>query len=119
MSRNEPPDPIDVSVGAQIKSRRLAQGLNQTQLGAAIGVTFQQVQKYERGTNRVSASMLHRITKSLGCRVQDVFPGADDAATGPALDPIASQTIQAMGQLSKDNRRLVLALARALADKAS
>ena len=52
------PDPIDVAVGARIRNRRLWLGLSQTQLADALGVTFQQVQKYERGANRVSASML-------------------------------------------------------------
>jgi len=54
------PDPIDVGVGARIRIRRREIGVSQTSLGEHLGLTFQQVQKYERGTNRVSASMLVR-----------------------------------------------------------
>jgi len=59
------PDPIDVEVGARIRARRSAIGMSQAHVAEAIGVTFQQVQKYERGTNRVSASMLVKIAKVL------------------------------------------------------
>ena len=52
------PDPIDVAVGARVRIRRRWLGFSQTQLATALGITFQQVQKYERGANRVSASML-------------------------------------------------------------
>ncbi len=50
--------PIDVHVGARVRQRRVLLGMNQTKLGDALGLTFQQVQKYERGTNRISASKL-------------------------------------------------------------
>jgi len=59
------PDPVDLHVGARVKLRRLLLGLSQSQLGDAIGMTFQQVQKYEKGENRISASMLHRISHVL------------------------------------------------------
>ena len=61
----EGPDPIDVAVGARIRARRKEIGMSQTELGKAIGVSFQQVQKYERGWNRVAASTLFRIAKAL------------------------------------------------------
>ena len=63
------PDPIDVSVGARMRMRRRTLGLTQTALAEALGITFQQVQKYERGANRVSASMLVRAAKRLDCPV--------------------------------------------------
>jgi len=59
------PDPIDVAVGARVRVRRRVLGLSQTQLANALGITFQQVQKYERGANRVSASMLVKIAAKL------------------------------------------------------
>ena len=59
------PDPIDVAVGARVRIRRRWLGLSQTQLAQALGITFQQVQKYERGANRVSASMLVKIAAKL------------------------------------------------------
>lgn len=63
-------DPIDRHVGARLRLRRNEVGLSQDQLGKATGLTFQQIQKYERGTNRVSASKLYHIAKLL-----DVVPG--------------------------------------------
>lgn len=114
MSRNDPPDPIDLFVGAQIKMRRTALGLNQSELGRAVGVTFQQIQKYERGSNRVSASMLYRITRHLGCQVGDVFPEAGETQDGSALNPATRQTIRALTALSGEHRHLVLSVARAL-----
>ncbi len=59
------PDPIDVAVGAHIRIRRRWLGFSQTKLADALGITFQQVQKYERGANRVSASMLVKIAAKL------------------------------------------------------
>jgi transcriptional regulator with XRE-family HTH domain len=59
------PDPIDVAVGARIRARRLELGMSQTKLANALGLTFQQVQKYERGDNRVSASTLVRSARAL------------------------------------------------------
>lgn len=59
------PDPLDVAVGARIRIRRRWLGQSQTQLATALGITFQQVQKYERGANRVSASMLVRCASKL------------------------------------------------------
>lgn len=58
-------DPIDVAVGARVRIRRRWLGFSQTQLATALGITFQQVQKYERGANRVSASMLVKIAVKL------------------------------------------------------
>ena len=59
-------DPIDVGVGARIRIRRRELGVSQGLLAEHLGLTFQQVQKYERGANRVSASMLVRIAERLG-----------------------------------------------------
>ena len=60
-------DATDIHVGRRVRAERNRCGLSQTTLGQAIGVTFQQVQKYERGSNRISASMLMRIARTLGC----------------------------------------------------
>ncbi len=61
------PNPVDVHVGARLRVRRTLLGMSQTTLGEAIGLTFQQMQKYEKGTNRISASRLFDL-----CRVLDV-----------------------------------------------
>jgi len=55
------PDPIDIHVGARLRLRRNLIGLSQDHLGKALGLTFQQIQKYERGTNRISASRLYQV----------------------------------------------------------
>ena len=59
------PDPIDIEVGARVRLRRKHLSMSQSALAAALGLTFQQVQKYERGSNRVSASMLVKIAVKL------------------------------------------------------
>ena len=60
------PDPVDVEVGQRIRIERLQSGLSQTSLAEQLGVTFQQVQKYEKGVNRVGAGRLTKIAKVLG-----------------------------------------------------
>jgi transcriptional regulator with XRE-family HTH domain len=65
---------IDAAVGLRMAARRSALGLSQTALAVELGVSFQQVQKYEKGANRVSASRLHQVATVLGCSVADFFP---------------------------------------------
>src|ERR1044071_7256247 len=72
------PDPVDVEVGQRIRIQRLQSGLSQTSLAEQLGVTFQQVQKYEKGVNRVGAGRLTKIAKVLGVPVSTFF-GAHDA----------------------------------------
>lgn len=69
------PDPIDRHVGTRIRGRRVGLRISQTKLGQSIGVTFQQIQKYESGTNRVGASNLYKIAKALGVDVSFFFEG--------------------------------------------
>jgi transcriptional regulator with XRE-family HTH domain len=71
----EGPDPIDRHVGTRIRGRRVGLRISQTKLGQSIGVTFQQIQKYESGTNRVGASNLFKIAKTLGVEVAFFFEG--------------------------------------------
>jgi transcriptional regulator with XRE-family HTH domain len=70
--------PTDKYVGSRVRMRRLMLGLSQTQLGETLGVSFQQVQKYEKGTNRVSASRLQRISEILQVEVPFFFEGLPD-----------------------------------------
>lgn len=81
-------DPIDRFVGARIALRRAGLGLSQVALSGLIGVSFQQVQKYETGTNRVSASRLFQIATALGAPVADFFPAGE--AEGEDLDWLSS-----------------------------
>jgi transcriptional regulator with XRE-family HTH domain len=67
------PNPVDVHVGARVRTRRLLIGMNQETLARALGLTFQQVQKYEGGANRVSASRLSQIADILGVPISYFF----------------------------------------------
>jgi transcriptional regulator with XRE-family HTH domain len=67
----------DVEVGQRIRARRMAKGMSQTELGALLGVTFQQVQKYEKGVNRVGAGRLVRVAESLEVPVSFFFGATD------------------------------------------
>ena len=69
------PDPVDVEVGHRIRIERLSRGLSQTALDNQLGVTFQQVQKYEKGVNRVGAGRLTKIAEVLGVPVSTFFSG--------------------------------------------
>lgn len=70
------PNPIDRHVGSRVRMRRMLVGMSQEKLGDALGVTFQQIQKYEKGTNRISASRLQTIAKVLGVPVEFFFEGS-------------------------------------------
>ncbi len=81
------PHPIDVHVGERVRITRLAARMSQTALADAGGVSFQQVQKYEKGTNRISASRLFQFAEILGVEVAHFFRGAEVRNRGgPALD---------------------------------
>src|SRR5690348_1507474 len=84
------PDPIDVEVGRRIRLQRLARGLSQTELGNELGVTFQQVQKYEKGANRVGAGRLSRIAEALDVSVSqllgDTVNARSDVPAGQRLE---------------------------------
>ena len=74
------PNPVDLHVGARIRLRRKILGVSQERLADALGLTFQQVQKYERGSNRVSASKLYEIAGALQAQVSYFFEGLADPA---------------------------------------
>ncbi len=76
------PDPIDKYVGSRIRMRRIMLGMSQEKLGDALGLTFQQIQKYEKGTNRVGASRLQQIADVLQVHVSFMFEGAPGGAGG-------------------------------------
>lgn len=73
--RGEEPNPIDIYVGARLKIARIQAGASQEALAAAVGVTFQQMQKYERGANRISASRLFNIAQALAIDGEYFFSG--------------------------------------------
>lgn len=80
MSRTENEQAIDIHVGRRVRERRIMQGLSQTGLAERFGITFQQMQKYESGTNRVSASRLWRLSEELDVPVAWFFIGIGEPA---------------------------------------
>src|SRR5437660_7840991 len=72
------PNPIDKYVGSRVRMRRMMLGMSQEKLGDALGLTFQQVQKYEKGANRIGASRLQQISLTLQVPVAFFFEGAPD-----------------------------------------
>ena len=77
-------NPVDVHVGGRVRLRRMLMGMSQEKLGESLGLTFQQVQKYEKGANRIGASRLFELARILGVTVQYFFEeltGADEDAT--------------------------------------
>jgi transcriptional regulator with XRE-family HTH domain len=79
MARISGRDEVDIYVGARIGLRRSALGLSQSALAQQLGISFQQVQKYETGQNRISASRLHRAATVLGTSVETFFPPVETA----------------------------------------
>jgi transcriptional regulator with XRE-family HTH domain len=85
------PNPVDKYVGSRVRMRRIMLGMSQEKLGEALGLTFQQVQKYEKGTNRVGASRIQQISEILQVPVSFLFEGgpsgmanADGVREGPS-----------------------------------
>lgn len=73
-----PCNPVDRHIGTRIRQRRKALGISMQALGTALGISYQQVQKYERGTNKIAASLLYEITRQLCFPVAAFYAGLDD-----------------------------------------
>jgi len=87
MAPRKQPNPIDVHVGSRLKLRRTMIGMTQEKLGEQLGVTFQQVQKYEKGVNRIGASRLQEISRVLDVPVSFFFEDVrQDSASAPERD---------------------------------
>ena len=78
---------IDGHVGSRVRTRRTLLGLSQEMLGEALGISFQQLQKYERGSNRISASRLYHLSKILDVPVSYFYEDMADEQTGPQTQP--------------------------------
>jgi transcriptional regulator with XRE-family HTH domain len=128
MTRRDP-NYIDVHVGSRIRMRRQLVSMSQEKLGELLGITFQQVQKYEKGANRISASRLYFAAKTLGVPVHFFFeglPGTDGTEgmkegdghndlMANLLTPEGIQLAKAFGEI-KDagKRRMIVSMARAI-----
>ena len=121
------PHYVDQYVGRTIRELRRRRSVSQEKLAEILGLTFQQVQKYEKGSNRVSASKLYEVSQALGVGIDHFFRGVDgEAAPGVAEAPRefthdAPMTVEGreidrlLVELPRRHRRLVLEMARALA----
>lgn len=120
------PDPVDVHVGARVRAARTSHGLSQEELARQIGITFQQLQKYEKGSNRVSCSMLDRICVALdlphsfffeGLRHEDLDeePGAESLRQGTRAGLLMMRFFDKLPMEQKNN---VVGLVKALAESA-
>src|SRR3989442_6235884 len=105
------PDSIDKLVGRNIRIQRLAKGLSQTELANHLGVTFQQVQKYEKGVNRIGCGRLYQIASILGVHVMDFFEGSGKTKPSNARsvqdlisEPQSFHLVQAFSEIN--DRRL-------------
>jgi len=74
------PNPVDVHVGSRVRMQRMLIGMSQEKLGEALGLTFQQVQKYEKGANRIGASRLYEIGAVLGVPIEYFFEGLENGS---------------------------------------
>ncbi len=82
--------PVDVHVGSRIRLRRTLMGMSQERLGDALGLTFQQVQKYERGANRVGASRLFDLSRILDVPISFFYDNMPDSVAGPGHPSMAT-----------------------------
>ncbi|MFP3943842.1 MAG: helix-turn-helix domain-containing protein [Alphaproteobacteria bacterium] len=117
--------PVDVHVGQKIRHRRWLVGMTQQQLASAVGIKFQQIQKYESGANRVSASRLYDISRAMNVPVSYFFEGLEEGAQGEVessadlavlQDKETAEVIRAYYAIRPETRRRLLDLARALAE---
>ncbi len=131
--KKKTPNPIDVHVGSRIRLRRTMLGLSQEKLGERLGITFQQVQKYEKGTNRVGASRLQNIAGILDVPVAFFFedaPGDTSSSEGGLAESPTSYVVNFLSsseglQLNRSFvkianpkiRRRIIDLVKALADE--
>lgn len=121
MSRRSPTE-IDMHVGTVMRARRVELRLSQSDLADRLGVTYQQIQKYECGSNRVSASRLYELSDVLAMPVQNFFPSeavVDEDTRKAVISPDGLRLVQAMdGIRDQSVRRSILALARSVGEAA-
>ena len=131
MANKKQPNPIDIHVGSRVRLRRMMLGMSQEKLGEQLGITFQQIQKYEKGTNRIGASRLQHIARVLSVPVSFFFedaPGGEADAGGLAEHNSANYVVDFLSssegiQLNKafvtikdaKLRRKIIDLVRAIA----
>lgn len=108
----EKPNPVDVHVGARVRLRRTLLGMSQEKLGDAIGLTFQQVQKYERGANRIGASRLYELARVLDVPVSYFFEEFGEAGPSGGLSEQVAEPYQSNPMMKRETLELVRAYLR-------
>ena len=110
----ENPDPVDVHVGSRVRLRRTLLGMSQEKLGSALGLTFQQVQKYERGTNRIGSSRLYQLSRILDVPVSFFFDDMPEVAVnrGNAIAESAQSRFDQQDLSKRETLELVRAYYR-------
>ncbi len=117
--REHRPSPIDVHVGARVRLRRTLLGMSQEKLGEALGLTFQQVQKYERGVNRIGASRLFDLARVLDVPIGFFFDDMPDSVGGAGASGAAARRAMGLSETQEGfeddtlHRRETLELVRA------
>ena len=106
------PTNIDKIIGANLIKIRKTRGVSQTKLAEALGISFQQIQKYEKGTNRISASMLLKISQAMDVSIQDFYAGLLDTQHSILRDISASTLRLAIALESKNDKALVKSIER-------
>lgn len=111
-------DPIDTRIGLRLRLRRKELGIPQTELARHLGLSFQQVQKYELGINRISASMLVRAAQRLKCSVADLVGEDEDEASGRSESALSAEgamdLLVAYASIPADWRPMLVEMARVL-----
>lgn len=105
------PHPVDVAVGNRVRELRTRAGLSQSDLGKRLDVSFQQVQKYEKGVNRMGASRLIQICDALKVSIYDIFDGigsVTDAANKNLIDPEAMRIARDIQRVESDSMRAAI-----------
>ena len=115
VSRTGKPNPIDIHVGGRVRLRRTLLGLSQEKLGAAVGLTFQQIQKYERGANRIGASRMYALSRVLDVPVAFFFEEMPPEISGIGGKPVPGLAEKFQAEFSHDPlaKRETLELVRA------
>jgi transcriptional regulator with XRE-family HTH domain len=103
------PDPVDIHVGRRLRMRRLLLKMSQTKLGQDTGITFQQIQKYEKGTNRISSSRLEQFVRLLDVPITYFFEDQPTAFKGLKSDDQAGQEALALQAFMATKEGLALA----------
>lgn len=111
---NSDPDPIDVFVGGRLRSIRKQQEMSQSELALGAGISFQQVQKYESGANRISASMLCRLAQHLRVTVNDLLP-PECGGFSSGLSARALAGAKLINQMSDEAQKCTVSMLQKLA----